>query len=512
MTQISYRGNLTAAEFPFLSELQGRNIIMPTIDQNYSRQASSPKNKDRDIGIPQVYYCHNVMPTDAGVTSLSFQQVTAPASDIDSTFNEIFNLRDPSENVADFCNTASGRCYVRLTVASGWIRTTDKAPAAGQIVTVAYVNGQTYIYFGGVGCFKYNFATNTLDPVVLTATVAANVLGICASSGYLIAWTATTAIWSSIVDPTDFTPSLVTGAGGGGVQSAKAAITVCLPMNNGFIVYTKKNAVAAVYSGNSQFPFNYKEIIGAGGLAAFNLSAYDGNSTNHYAYTSNGLQEVSPANSTVIFPQLTDFIAGSKFEDYDEIANVFNVVDLVVPMKKKLTMVSNRYLVFSYGINQLTHALVYDFALARWGKIKLNHVDAFEYSYPSTEVVETPRRSIGFLQADGTIIIAIIAYDTTGSNGTILVGKYQLDRNHEICMQEIHLESIKAGNNLNVKLMTSLDGTNTFTSLPKLSAKSQGTVRRYDCRATGINHSIAVTGAFHLHSLILRFTVEGELR
>lgn len=509
--QNTYRANLTAAEFPFLSELQGRTVIMPMIDQNYSRQASSPKNKDRDIGIPQAYYMHNVMPTDAGVTSVSFLQTTAPALDIDTTFGDIFSLRDSSENVIDFCNTSSGRCYVRVNAASGWIRTTDKAPAAGMVVTTAYVNGNTYIYFGGIGCFKYNFATNVLDAVALTSLNAANILGICASSGYMIAWTATTVLWSSIIDPTDFTPSLATGAGGGGVQSVKAVITVCLPMNNGYIVYTKKNAVGAVYSGNAQYPFSYKEIIGAGGLASQNLVSYDGNSTNHYAYTTNGLQEVSSANSQVLFPQLTDFVAGSKFEDYDDNTGLFSTVDLVGTMKKKLTMVSNRYLVFSYGITQLTHALIYDFALSRWGKIKLTHVDAFEYSYLSSDVVEIPRRSLGFLQADGSVIVAIISYDTTGSNGTILLGKYQIDRNHFIGMQEIHLESVKVGNNLGIKLLTSIDGTNTSVTVPKIHTNT-GTVRRYSCRASGLNHSIAINGAFHLHSLVLKFTDEGEAR
>lgn len=509
--QNTYRANLTAAEFPFLSELQGRNIIMPTIDQNYSRQLSSPKNKDRDVGIPQIYYCHNVMPTDAGITSVSFLQATAPALDIDTTFGDIFNLRDSSENVIDFCNTSSGRCYVRINAASGWIRTTDKTPAANQTVTTAYVNGSTYIYFGGVGCFKYNFITNALDSVVLTSLVAANILGICASSGYMIAWTGTTVLWSSIVDPTDFTPSLVTGAGGGGVQSVKAVITVCLPMNSGFVVYTKKNAVAAVYTSNAQYPFNYKEIIGAGGLASQNLVSYDGNSTNHYAYTTNGLQEVSSANSQVMFPQLTDFVAGAKFEDFDDSTNLFSSISLTSIMKKKLTMVSNRYMVFSYGVSQLTHALVHDFALSRWGKIKLTHVDAFEYSYLSSDVVETPRRSIGFLQADGSVIVAVIAYETTGSNGTVVLGKYQIDRNHFIGMQEIHLESVQVGNNLGIKLLTSIDGTNTTSSTPVLHT-STGTYRRYGCRATGLNHSIILTGAFHLHSLELAFSAEGEIR
>lgn len=511
MTQISYRANLTSAEFPFLSELQGRNVIMPTVDQNYSRQLNSAKNKDRDIGVAQLYYCHNVMPSDAGITSVSFQQVTAAASDIDTTFGDIFNLRDSADNVADFCNTASGRCYVRLTVASGWIRTTDKAPAAGQFVTIAYVNGATYIYFGGVGCFQYNFATNTLDAVVLGGLTAANVMGICAASGYMIAWTTTTVLWSSIVSPIDFVPSLATGAGGGGVQAVKAAIVACLPMNSGFIIYTKKNAVSAVYTNNAQFPFSTKEIIGCGGLSSLNVIAYDGNSTDHFAYTTNGLQDVSSNNSQVMFPQLTDFIAGSKFEDFNENTGMFNIIDLMVPMQKKLTMVSNRYMVFSYGVTALTHALVYDFALARWGKIKLNHVDCFEYSYPSGAVVETPRRSIGFMQADGTLIVAIISYDTTGSNGVIVLGKYQLDRAHYIGMQEIHLESIKTGNILGVRLLTSIDGTNTSSTFPVL-ATSVGTYRRYNCNATGMNHSIVINGAFHLHSMELKFTEEGEVR
>lgn len=510
MPQQTYRANLTAAEFPFLSELQGRNIIIPSIDQNFSRQGNSPKNKDRDVGIPQAYYMHNMMPTDAGLTSVGYQQVANSPADTDSTFQDIFTLRDPTEQVAYFNNTSSGRNYVLPSLGVGWLRTTDKTPNG--FVTTAHVNGQTYICFAKVGIFKYNFTTNVLDAVVTAGLNQANVLGIFASSGYMLAWTTNTVVWSSTIDPTDFVPSLVTGAGGGAVQDIKAEITVGLPNNGGFTVYTKRNAVAGTYTGNARFPFSYKEVIGAGGLAAPYLSAYDGNSTNHISYTTAGIQEISNNNSQSLFPQLTDFLAGAQFEDYDDNTKEFTVLDLMAPMKKKLTQIGNRYVVFSYGVSQLTHAVVYDVALARWGKLKFTHVDCFEYFYPSSDVVDTPRRNIGFVQADGKITVAILSYSNTGSNGTLMLGKYQLDRASYLQLQEIHLESVKADNTLDVKVLSTIDGTNTVQETIPVLSSSVGLYRRYNLRANGMNHSIIFNGAFHANSLELTFDDDGLVR
>ncbi len=512
MSQPPYRANLTAAEFPFLSELQGRTVIIPSIDQNFSRQGNSPKNKDRDIGIPQAYYMHNMMPTDAGLTSVGYQQVAESPLDTDNSFSDIYTLRDPTEQVAYFNNTVSGRNYVLLSLGVGWIRTTDKAPAAPGLVTTAHVNGQTYICFSKIGIFKYNFSTNALDAVVTAGLNQANVIGICASNGYMLAWTSNTVVWSSTIDPTDFVPSLATGAGGGAVQDIKAEITVALPNNGGFTVYTKKNAVSATYTGNARYPFSYKEIIGAGGLANPNQSAYDGNSTNHVSYTTSGIQEISVNNCSSLFPQLTDFLAGAQFEDYNDATGIFTTLNLTGPMKKKLVQIGNRYIVFSYGVSQLTHAVIFDIALARWGKIKLNHVDCFEYFYPSSDVVDTPKRNIGFVQADGKILVCIISYSNTGSNGTLMMGKYQLDRPSFLQLQEIHLESVKADNTLSVKVLSTVDGTNTIlTSVPYL-AEASGTYRRYNLRANGLNHSIVINGAFHANSLVLHFDDDGLTR
>lgn len=513
MTQQSYRANITAAEFPFLSEFQGRTIIMPQIDQNYSRQANSPKNKDRDIGIPQAYYMHNVVPTDAGLTSVAYQTVAGAPPNTPGNMLEVNVLRDTSENSCYWArNTLGTFNYVLLNLGAGWTQTGALTPPpTGKFDSVAHVNGQTYVYVGGVGCYRYDFGLNNWVAVVLTGLVPAQIDGICASNGYLIAWNSNSVKWSSLTDPTDFTPSLVTGAGGQSIQQAKAAIVYCIPQNNGFVIYTKKNAIGMTYSNNSQYPFNAKEIIGAGGLSDPSLVAADGNSTNHYAYTTNGLQEISLNNSQIAFPQLTDFIAGAQFEDYDEATNTFTVLNLSVPMVKKLTLVANRYLVFSYGVSQLTHALVYDFALARWGKLKITHVDCFEYNFPSSDVVETPKRSIGFINAAGELTIAVISYSTTGSYGTVLLGKYQIERERVIEMQEIHIESVQVGMTIGVKLLTSLDGLNTSSSTPVL-AESRTTYRRYNCRASGLNHSIVLTGAFNLNTMVLKFTDAGESR
>lgn len=512
MAQNTYRANLTAAEFPLLSDLQGQNVIVPGIDQNYSRQANSTKNRDRDIGIPQAYYMHNVVPTDAGLSTVSMQVIVSPVVGGDSSFGDIYTLRDVNENTAYFAPTSTGRNYVLTNLSTGWVRSTDLAPAAGRFVSTAHVNGQTYICFGGLGVYKYNFTTGNLDAQACAGVVATAIMGICASNGYMIIWTDTSLLWSSLIDPTDFVPSLITGAGGGGVQMAKAAIVCCLPQNGGFIVYTKKNAVAQSYTNNSQFPFNAVEIGGAGGLSDPNMVAFDGNSTAHFAYTTSGLQQITMNAASIIFPQVTDYISGAQFEDYDELSNTFTEVDLSMGMKKKVVMVSNRYVVISYGMVALTHSLVYDLALARWGKLKQAHVDCFEYLYPSSTIVDVPKRSIGMLQADGTIILAVMSYSVTGSNGVVILGKYQMDRNRYLKMHELNLESIKSGNTLTVKLLSAIDGANTLTTTTPVLLINNNNYRKYGCNATGKNHTFILTGAFHLHSAELKFSDAGGVR
>lgn len=511
MTQINYRANLTAAELPMLTDFQGRSIIVPGPDQNFSRQLSSPRNKDKDVGIPQAYYAENIIPTDAGFTTIGYLQVAYPPSDGQQGFQNIFLIRDPVENICYLGTCADGSNYVLLSANTAWVKINTILPGLGGI-TSAHVNGETYIYFGLIGCYKYVFSTGLLTAVTLTALTPDNILGITASSsGFMLAWTKTDLLISSSVDPTDFTPSLATGAGGGPVQATRGPITCVVPHFIGVMCYTKKNIVAGYYTGNAAYPFNWKELVDSGGVANTDLVAFDANSNDQFAYTTDGLQAVNGNNAQVIFPQITDFLAGSTYESFSLVTNTFTQTVLAVNMKKAIQQVNSRYVLLSYGINSLTDIIYSDLALARFGKLKIPHVKCFEYSLINSDVIETPRRSIGILQADGTIKVVVMSYDTTGSNGVLVLGKYQYQRNNYLKLLDISLENIKSTANFSCQVLSSTDGKNTLPVITSLLYNS-GSFRKYGCNTSGINHSLILSGAFHISSLELNFVDAGKVR
>lgn len=510
MTQIVYRANLTASELPLLTEFQGRSIIIPGPDQNFSRQTTSARNKDKDVGIPQAYYGHNIIGTDAGFASVGYLQVGSSPLVPDPTFQNSYYIRDTSENSGYLAVCSSGNCYALLAPNSSWLQTTSITAGEGGI-SIAEVNGQTYVYFGSVGCYKYNFTTNTLDSVTLTALTPTDVLGIVAASGYMIAYAKTSIAWSSTIDPTDFTPSLITGAGGGGVQQAAGYIVCCLPHNAGFMIYTKKNAVIGYYSGNAQYPFNYRQVDNAGGLSSADLVSSNANTTDHWAYTTSGLQTVGAKTATLMFAQVTDFLAGSRFEDFDETTQIFTETKLSSTMLKKLTICANRYLILSYGINELTHALIYDIGLDRWGKFKITHTQCFDYTFPSPEVVETPKRSIGFLQQDGTVKLVVMSYDATTSYGVLVLGRYQYERNKYLKLLNVDIDTILPTANVSVTAIVETQGDDPVNySLNLLRSNNQH--RRYGANLTGLNYSILFIGAFHATSMEITMIEAGDIR
>lgn len=506
MGQITYRANLSAKSIPLLSESFGRSVIVGDKDQNFNRQVTATEDSDKDIGIPQIYYGHNIMPTAQGMESIGYDPVT-PAVDGEMGFESIYVIRDAAENKAYFAHTDAGFNYVQEVGSSTWTKINDVSSTG--LISVAYVSGVSYIYFANVGCYKYDFTTNLLVAVPLTGITPANVIGVAAAAGYLITWTETEIAWSSTVDPTDFTPSIITGAGGGPVESTKGKITIVVTNFLGVIVYTTANAVAGVYSGNSRFPFNFREIIGAGGVASLDLIASGSGGGSQYAYTTSGLQLINSQTTQTVFPEITDFVAGEYFEDFNEDTLTFSTQILAAPMMKKLTVVSDRYLIMSYGVNSLTHAIVFDLVQKRFGKLKFPHVDCFELELLAPEVVETPRKSIGFLQADGTIRNVNFSVSSQFSNGVMLCGKYQYVRSRLLTMDGICLENVRAGANFNVYDLYSLDGKNNLRQRAYLKS-NLGLYREYNVHATGVNHSLLFMGAFYMVSLVLEFHVNGR--
>jgi hypothetical protein len=503
MSQVTYRANLSAKAFPFLSQNWGRTIIVPQYDNTFSRQLASQEDSDKDVGIPQIYYCHNVMPHQQGFQSIGY---TTLINGITEVFSYIGLVRDVSDFKAYFAVSLSGKFY---TLESGIWTYKGTYGNPGALITVAYMAGTTYIYVANYGCLKFDLFLRTFSSVTLTSLDSTQVLGITYSMGYLIAWTNNQVSWSSTIDPTDFTPSLITGAGGGGVESARGGINLCFSHTQGFIVYTTSNAVAALYSGNAQYPFNYREIVGSGGLDSINQIAFDANSGNHYAYTTSGMQLISTTQTQTVLPELTDFIAGKLFEDYDEVTDTFYTLALSSTMQKQITAVSDRYLVVSYGISSLTHAVVYDLTNKRWGKLKIPHIMCFEYQISNPGVTEIPRQSIAFLQTDGTVKSVDFSITSANSNGVLCLGKYQFVRQRTLQLDEIHLENVPEGTSITLYDLAALDGKNSVKYYPEL-LDSNGLYRRYGSRAVGINHSLVLRGSFSLVSLVLAFSIHAK--
>ena len=206
---------------------------------------------------------------------------------------------------------------------------------------------------------------------------------------------------------------------------------------------------------------------------------------------------------------MTDFIAGRLFEDYDESTEVFSRTVLSVAMMKKLHVVSDRYLIISYGMTALTHALVYDISTKRFGKLKIPHVAVLEYQLTSAGVTEIPRQSLAFLQADGTLkIVDFSPYQAT-SNGVIALGKYQFIRARLITLDTIALENVYPQATFSCRVLSAINGKSQVSSTPDVLETADRQIT-YGSRATGINHSLVFRGSFLLESLVLQFHLNGK--
>lgn len=510
MAQQVYRGNLLSANFPFVSENQGRTVIVGQIDQASYKASDASQDRTHNAGIPQMYYCHNVMPTQQGIQSVAYDQITAAVSAGETAFVGVISLRDALNRTAYLGYTSDGRFYVSKAPFTTWVLANTISAGAGKLVTRAYAQGVTYIYIANVGCYKYDFTLDQLVSVTLTGLTASAVKGITSLAGYLIVWTSDTIAWSAIADPTDFVPSLSTGAGGGSVEGAAGSVEVCAAANAGFIAYTTGNAIAVTHTGNSQYPFIFRALASSGGLKKVSHSDYDSGSAQQYAYTTSGIQLFDLQKAQTVLADLTDFLAGSEFEDCDSTTGVMTKTKLAggVTMSKAIKVVANRYLVVSYGITTFTHALVFDTQLKRFGKLKLPHVQVVDLLL-GEDNDDIPRHSIGLLQASGKIVyVNFDAYANTTDSIAIL-GKYQLARSRMLQMDSVELENIEAGDSFTLRMYSTIDGKNgTLRTLPV--SESSGFFRRYDCREVGKNHSLYLSGTFAVNSLVLSFNVHGK--
>ncbi len=534
------RLNLASAIFPFFSEMSGRTIIMPGSDENFDRYNAA--NTTPDKGVPQVFYMHNVVPTSGGFQSIGYDEVLNGLSNA-TDFDTCFPVLDPTGNTFLFV-PGGGKCYVYDGNIGQWVSLSPFSAgeiAANTLVTTALVSGTTYIFFAGIGCFTYDSTSQSLVPVTLTGLTIANTLAICAANGYLIACSKDSIAWSSLTDPTNFTPNIQTGAGGGAVQDAKGPIKFIVSIPGGFLIYCEKNVVGASYTANTNFPYIIVEVVGSGGVNTIDNVGYQGNLPYHVAMTSAGIQQVSLNSAIPTMPEVSEFLTSQIFEDFDEDAVEFSSQYVGSQLTIKIASVSTRFIVISYGVAapDFTHAIIYDIELNRYGKLRLPHRGAFSFINPAPhglityaqlmnvpiytlatttyeqlfdtlQLYVTPKQNLAFLQQDGTVQLVDFEIGEQSADGVFIIGKFQHLRNNVIVHHRTDVESVTAANNCKVYLLPTFDGKDFAEAVPTVINKTGSLARTYAKRTSASNISVCLIGAFNLTSMVFNYTVGGS--
>lgn len=514
--QKHYKIDITEGDFPMLSEQQTRTVMIS------GRNASPPAGEK-----PGVAYIHNMMPSRYGYDSVGYE-VEIPPIDGLSDLNSVKDIRDITAISGSPCYItwdSQGRMYAMRYFDLKWKRVpsttnppTEETKFNSADVTTATVNGLTYIFYKRLGCFIYHAFNNYLEPVELTGLDVSTILGLVAGNGYLVAYSLQEIAWSSTLLPTDFAPSQITGAGGGAVQEIDGYIRFAVPHSLGFFLYCTNNVVAATTTGQASSPFKFRKISDAKGCTNLDYVAYEANSAVQIAYTKAGLQTLGAQEANTIFPAVTDFLAGRRYEDFDEETLEFLTLNLTddVRMQKKVKYVSARYLAISYGVRgKFSYILIYDNSLQRWGKLKVEHVDVFEFN---GKQLEAAKESIGVLLKDGTILSVDFSVHEE-SKGVLMFSRVQETRGRWITLLGVTIENVSQfletseveGKTFKVYDYASLDGKKDYLRQEGTPLYVGGNVRDFGFMQTGINHAILCMGQFNCVTAQLSYTTNGKL-
>lgn len=495
---------------------------------------------NKDFGTPQVIFMENVMPFDKGMFSVGFvQQVTAIGGGVTNA-DQCITIRDSKEHLFSFVPAAGGN-YVYTQATASWA-SVNPFTFGNSLISTAYVNGRTFICYERDRIIEYNSTTGLFTTVALTLPAGysmTNIRGICGASNYLILFTDFELLWNAPGILTEFA-NLDAGAGKATPIDVKAQVTAIRPIAGGFVVYTARNAIGAVFTNDSTSPFSFKEIGNGGGvLSPEYVSDGDQSGNAHYIWGTKGLQRISLSGSIVEYPQITDFLTGKQMEAWNAATKAVDLTQSAAHLSVKLDFLAGRYLVLSYGQNTsyYDYALIYDTALERWGKLKIKHQDAFMYPYPQgvgayfynelpgfysdlpgdyaqlgglTFNAIPPKQGLAFLNNLGEIYIATLDFAQPSASGVILFGHLQHRLNYQMTLLSAEFDGIRSAV---VPVVTAMISTTGKTRTAVAAATNQAAVgeyQKFNLRQSGQNIDVALEGAFILTNALVRVTENGS--
>lgn len=559
---------LNNAVFPLVSTKAPRAVFIPQLDAAPRLTKGFVGTEDSiDQNVTQIIYGENFMPLASGVRSVGYEQIIAPT--IASDFDSIFPLRDADEKTVLY-SPSRGKNYVYDTTAGLWASDLSAdiwAPTlfhassipADSKVTYAYVDGKTFVCYSrlkdttgliDMSIMEWDTATKTLIPATpVLANVpfpAGEIDGISSSNGFLIIWSGLEVAWANFngtqFNYISYLNGNFTGSGRQIPEDVKGNITAIIALPGGFIIFTTRNAVSANYYAQSiASPWVFREISNAGGLQTYEQASVEGNLGDVIAYTTAGLQKISLNSAESLYPAVSDFIAGRKTERYDFETHSLIRGGTSVDFFTKVTAISSRYVVVSYGFFEgiYSYALVLDLALKRFGKLRIVHRDCFYYTQEQLPVgvtysmmldvqysdlsateyseatgqgegVSTAQHSLSFLLASGEVKTAIWSDDGRENDdpAVIILGRVQLTRSSNAQFNRVEVEGLEAGN---VFVAPSYDGRNLEATIPLIEIERTADFllagEMIDCK----NFNLIVEGTFDLSTLIIEGNTSGKV-
>lgn len=540
MSRIPIRVTLDSANVPMLSSHSGPTVVYVKEGMAKLRQETKPTDAPWELTEPQLIFAENVMPMPRGLTSITYSPKVSGLGGV-NTFYQAGTYRTSTGAVGYWGKTTDGRLFTSPSSSISWTERTVGAWPDEWSITIAKINGNTYFYVSYYGCYRFN-DDGTITAVTLSGLTASAIKGIVASIGRLFAYTSTFLHYCSEVDIFDFTPSSTTGAGSTQIQYVRGDILMVEGTSFGLFIYSRENVVAAQETGNVAAPYLFSEVENSAGVADLELVATAPGLDAVYAFGAGGLQLVNVKQATPIFPEISDFMALRSLETYDYDLHKITKQVFISRLKVKISYVSSRYFVVSYGISSLTHLLVYDTSLRRWGKLRRDHVDVFtitealtpgEYIKFNDMVVsavnvlipasETKQHVSSDLANQETFAlmsssggIELIDFNLFGSPqmpAVCVFGRIQLRRGRESIIQEVLVEGISTGapRFLGDSVAYRPQKYETPAAMYEEFVDEESLSARYLGDLPAAYHNLHIVGMFDLTGLSLVLTPDGEV-
>jgi nitroreductase len=377
--------NLTSKQFPHNFTELSSTVVQATPFEN-NRQlygGFSGEDAEQSLGICQAYYVENVLPISRGYSSVSFKEALPPIAGLpeDAPILGHWELRGVGRDVAWLAVNANGQ-YIYDRRVGDW---TFYPLIAGlsMLPFVVYVKERTFICYPRLGVvYEYNFGLQTVNPVTLNGLNVSAMDGFFSTGAYLLAWDKNRVYWSSSITPLEFDPLVDVTAGSQGILAVLGEIVGCVPLGDGFVVYTATNAVASIATSNTLFPFQFAEIPGSAGISSIAHVTQNGNRNSHITWTASGFQEVTVRNAEYVFPELSDGVIRGITTELD---NEMPALTRYTGLDVRLSLASNRWLCISVKRSTETifdvHEIhVYDMSLQRWGRLWVPHREALQFA------------------------------------------------------------------------------------------------------------------------------------